>query len=58
MSARKSIDENFIHATFSLANSYSAEIVKILGSRGNFETVAKWLQDSKNFPSTPSSCEK
>lgn len=58
MSTRKPIDENFIHTTFSLANSYSAEIVKILGSRGDFETVAKWLKDSKNFPSSPSSGER
>lgn len=40
----KSIDVNFVNNVFNLANAYAAEIVQLLGSRGDKKTINKWIQ--------------
>jgi len=42
--ANKSIDANFVNNVFDLANAYAAEIVQLLGSRGDKRTINRWLQ--------------
>ena len=49
LSQNKPIDSDFIAKSFVLANAYSSEIVKILGSRGTTHTLEQWLETYKNY---------